>query len=43
MDVKPLLYIEIPHPKTQEVLEWLQKSWQPSIGKKNSYPRWTKD
>ncbi|AUC59821.1 lycopene cyclase CruA [Cyanobacterium sp. HL-69] len=34
MDVKPLLYIEIPHPKTQEVLEWLQKSWQPSIGKK---------
>ncbi|WP_069790258.1 flavin-dependent dehydrogenase [Cyanobacterium sp. IPPAS B-1200] len=34
MDVKPLLYIEIPHPKTQEVLDWLQKSWQPSIGKK---------
>ncbi|MGY6530983.1 MAG: flavin-dependent dehydrogenase [Cyanobacterium sp.] len=34
MDVKPLLYIEIPHPKTQEVLEWLQKSWQPSIGEK---------
>ncbi|MBE9221323.1 flavin-dependent dehydrogenase [Cyanobacterium stanieri LEGE 03274] len=34
MDVKPLLYIEIPHPHTQEALDWLQNSWQPSIGEK---------
>lgn len=34
MDVKPLLYIEIPRPNTESVLNWLQQSWQPSIGEK---------
>jgi len=34
MDVKPLLYLEVPDPDTQEVCRWLQEVWQPNEGTK---------
>ncbi|MGF1485957.1 MAG: NAD(P)/FAD-dependent oxidoreductase [Prochloraceae cyanobacterium] len=32
--MKEILYVEIPTPATKEVIEWLQKEWQPIEGEK---------
>ncbi len=37
--MKEILYLEIPTPDTNEVLEWLQQKWQPNKGKKIVTPR----
>lgn len=32
MIMKELLYIEVPNPDTNEIIDWLQQTWQPSQG-----------